>query len=224
MKPITLFYLTISVILWPILLISKYYDFVCWQKIAVPLFVTLVFLYSLYLNPLKQKNSIFLFLAFLFVCAGDYILNLTTLGEWFIVPFVLVHINLITYFSRERSWKLNDWRFLVPISLLSSIIYFSMWHKIDSTAELILFGAYLILLSTMLWRAFVMITTTSSLFRKIMIVGGAFLFYITDVSVATNEILDTRVLVAVTWICYVPALVMLSLINFPFSKKNRSMS
>lgn len=216
MKAVTFSYIFLCFLLWPVLFISKCHDIVLWQKISVPLFVTLVFFYNYYLNPLKSKNDIFLFFAFLFVCAGDFIVNLTELGAWFIVPFVLVHINLIIYFSRERPWEKKDILYSLPILIMSVTIYTLMWNSIGSTLLRVVFAAYLLLLSTMLWRAAMMFTTGRDLANRIMITAGAMLFYITDVSVASNEVLKTGFLVALTWICYPPALVMLSLMNFPF--------
>ena len=218
MKSITLLYLILCIILWPVLYIAKYNDYVSWEKVSVPVFVTLVFLYNLYLNPPLDKKKIPLFLAFLFVCIGDYMVNLTSLGAFFIIPFMLVHINLIVCFSVERPWQAKNLPLLLPVLAPGIIIYSLMWERIHSAGQLVVFALYLLLLSTMLWRATVTAASRRPIFNKVMLFCGALFFYITDVSVATNTVLKTQFLVGLTWICYPPALAMLSMMNFPLRK------
>ena len=188
------------------------------EMIFIPLFVSLVFIYNAHSNPFSKRNNAFLFFAFLFVCLGDYIINLTQWGAWFIIPFVLVHVNLILYFSKEKPWTKSDIKFVWPIMLLSALLYFILIPIIADTTRLLVLAIYMALLSTMLWRAICYTTTKNNDPQKIRIIAGAFLFYVTDLSVASNVVIQSKVLIVVTWICYVPALVMLSLMNYSFKK------
>lgn len=211
-------YLLISLLLYPLIFLAKYHNNELWERILVPLFVTFVFIFNWFQNPLSGKNNIYLFLAFLFVCAGDYIVNLTHWGGVFIIPFVLVHIFLILYFSKEKSWKFHDLKWLLPVLATVVLIQILAYPYIEKISYRIVFMLYTFLLATMVWRAICFSQTKQERFNKIMIISGAVLFLITDVSVGLNVVLKTQWLVALTWICYVPSLVMLSLMNTPLKK------
>lgn len=218
-KLIIRIYLLLCILLYPLIFFAKYFNYEFLEKIFVPLFVTLVFVFNIWLNPPKKGNNLFLFLAFICVCAGDFIINLTNWGGWFIVPFILVHISLIIYFSKEKKWMKRDAVLLIPILLINIVLIFLLKPFIGDASRLLLLTTYLLILSTMLWRAICFAESKAFITNKILIIGGAFLFFITDVCVASNILLNTKILVAITWICYVPALVMLSMMNYSFRSK-----
>ena len=71
----------------------------------------------------------------------------------------------------------------------------------------------------MLWRAVCFWGTDEPAPQKWLVIGGSMLFYCTDVAVSTNVVFNSKILVALTWICYSPALFMLSAMNYPFQRR-----
>lgn len=207
-------------LLYPTIFVAKYFEIRWAEKIFVPFFVILVLAFNVHINPIKKGKNRFLMYAFLFVCVGDIIINLISFNEWSVFSFVLTHINLILFFSFKHHWSSGDVKYTIPVALLSISIFFWALPNIPTTKEAVLFGCYLLVLSTMLWRAVSFLGTKELAITKFLIIGGALLFYLTDVCVSTNVVINSKILLALTWICYPPALFMLSLMNYPFKSKN----
>lgn len=212
-------YFAVCYLLYPAIFVAKYFEVAWAEKIFVPFFVILVLAFNVYINPIKKGKNRFLLYAFLFVCVGDIIINLISFNEWSVLSFVLTHVNLILFFSFKHRWSRADLKYIIPVALLSLGIFLSFRPNIPTSKEAFLFGCYLLVLSTMLWRATSFLSTRELAITKFLIVVGALLFYLTDVFVSTNVVFDSSILLALTWICYPPALFMLSLMNYPFKSK-----
>ena len=215
-------YLIASCLLYPAIFAVKYFNVEWAEKILVPVFVLLVFTFNVYLNPLAKGKNIFLFFAFFFVCLGDIVINLFSLDTVAVVSFMLTHTNLILYYSSRRHWAKIDVKYLIPVVLMSGVIFLSVRPRIPAAWLAVAFGVYLSVLSLMLWRAFCFWATEAPAWQKWMVSGGSFLFYCTDAAVSTNVVFKAKILLALTWICYIPALFMLSVMNYQFKPRSNA--
>jgi hypothetical protein len=216
MKKIFRYYFVVCCLLYPLIFTVKYFNVEWAEKIFVPAFVLLVFAFNVYLNPLAKGKNIFLFFAFFFVCLGDIIINLFEFDTVAVVSFLLTHANLILYYSSRQPWGKADVKYLMPVALLSAAIFLLTRPRMTAAWQLAGFGVYLTVLSVMLWRAVCLRETNDAARQKWLIIGGSLLFYCTDVAVSANVVFNTKILLALTWICYTPALFMLSVMNYPF--------
>jgi uncharacterized membrane protein YhhN len=207
--------------MYPAIFAAKYFNVDSAERILVPLFVILVFAVSAYLNPIAVGKNKYLFLAFLFICIGDILLNLTNLRVLVAVSFLLTHLNLTLFYSYRMRWQSGDFRLLFPVLLTSAAAFWFVSLKEPSLQQCLLLGCYLLMLTAMLWRALCVFATGERAKGKFLLAGGSFLFYLTDIFVSANVVYETNSLVALTWICYPPALFMLSLMNFPFQSEAR---
>ena len=216
MKNYFKFYLLLFIILYPLILITKSFGYNDISKWCIPAFVTIVFISQMVYNFHLGKIKWLLSLAFLFVCTGDFLINLTSIGQYSVLAFVCTHICLIIYYFSENKFKSKDLLLLIPVIILSLLAYFSIFNKL-STFQAIVFAVYLSVLTTMLWRALCYLNFETSSRRKILIIAGSLLFYLTDVFVSTNVVFNCNGLVVATWVCYPPALLFLSLMNYKFN-------
>ena len=219
MKKIFHSYFVACCLLYPAIFTVKYCNIERAEKIFVPVFVLLVFAFNVYLNPLAKGKNIFLFFAFFFVCLGDILINLFGFYTVAVVSFLLTHTNLILYYSAQHHWAKPDVKYLIPVVLLSAVIFLLVRPRIFAAWQLAAFGFYLSVLGTMLWRAVCFWGTDEPAGQKGLVIGGSLLFYCTDVAVSANVVFNTKILVALTWICYSPALFMLSVMNYPFKRR-----
>ena len=206
-------YITLSFLCYVTILFSKLVEYETITTYLIPFFVFLVFISAIVFNwPLVKKRWL-LCLAFGFVCIGDFLLNLTTYGKYCVLAFCATHICLIIYYLQDNHFKKSDLNYLFLLFGFSATLYLLINRAIAEVYLSVVFAVYLIVLSTMLWRALCYIKSDNTLLRKVLIIAGSSLFYITDICVSSNELYHTKTLIILTWICYPPALVMLSLIN-----------
>jgi len=210
-------YIIVFLILYPLIVFTKSFGYTDISKWLIPLLVTMVFISQMIFNFHLGRIKWLLSLAFLFVCTGDFFINLTSLGQYSVLAFVCTHICLITYYFSENRFQKKDFLLFLPVLILSLLAYFSIFSKL-SAFQAIVFAVYLSVLSTMLWRALCYLNFSTPNTRKFLIIAGSFLFYLTDVFVSTNVVFNCNGLVVATWICYPPALLFLSLMNYRFDK------
>lgn len=216
MSPFLRPYFAVFVLLYPPIFAAKYFNVEWAERILVPLFVVLVFAVNAYINPLGVGKNKYLFLAFLFVCVGNILLNLTDLRVPVAISFLLTHLNLILFYSHKQPWQRRDAKYLFPVLLSSAAAFWFVSLRVPSMRESLLLGCYLLMLTVMLWRALCIFATGERSVGRFLVIGGSFLFYLTDILVSANIVYEANSLVALTWICYPPALFMLSLMNYPF--------
>jgi hypothetical protein len=213
MKPKDALYLIVLGLLYILILISKILGCDSISRIAIPVMVITIFIYAVISNFSIPKAKIFLLLAFGFVCIGDILINLTTFWKYSVLAFCCTHICLIIYYFLENRFEKQDLINLLIIFIIGLSIFLKINSDITELGLSVLFGVYLSILSTMLWRATCYLKSNNSLIRKLLIMSGSLLFYITDICVSANVIYQSKTLIIITWICYPPALVMLSMMN-----------
>lgn len=206
--------LTLFFVFYVSILLFKIVNIPLATQILIPLFVYLIFVNN-YLNnkPVTSKN-VFLIIAFLFVCVGDTLVNLTKIGQYAVIAFAFTHICLSIYYLKDNPFKKRDLILLLPVVVVSVTIYLLILDDMHLITQRIVFAVYLLILSTMLWRSISYLHAETSKNSKILIITGSLLFYCTDVFVSVNVLYNLQLFVILTWICYPPALFGLSMINY----------
>jgi hypothetical protein len=183
--------------------------------ILIPVYVSMIFLLALSINlrRLKRKHLL-LVLAFLFVMAGDFLINLTPHMKFSVIPFTLAHIFFTLYYLAECRWKRKDLLLLIPVLALIVIFIIYNYPRVDP-GLLPPFIFYLCILSLMIWRALCYICNDRyPLVKRYFIIAGAFLFFITDILVCSLQIYKSDSYIFWIWLVYPPALLLLSSFNY----------
>jgi uncharacterized membrane protein YhhN len=206
-------YIAVAVLFFIAILFSKTANCESITKYLIPVFVAFVFVHAVAYNLPLTKNHKFLLLAFGFVCIGDFMINLSSYGKYSVLAFCCTHICLTIYYFSDNKFKLVNLTYLITVLLFSAALFLIINKNIDEVYLSIVFGAYLTVLSVMLWRALCYLQSENRFVRKFLIISGSLLFFITDICVSANVVYNSKTLIIITWICYPPALVMLSLTN-----------
>jgi hypothetical protein len=206
-------YISLSFLCYVIIIVLKIIEYETIAAYLIPFFVLLVFIATIIFNRPLVKNRLLLYLAFGFVCVGDFLVNLTSYGKYSVLSFCGTHICLIIYYLKDTHFKKSDLNCLFLPFGISAMLFLFIKRDIAEVYLSVVFAVYLIVLSTMLWRAICYIKSNYTLLRKVLIIAGSSFFYITDICVSSNVVYHTKTLMILTWICYPPALAMLSLIN-----------
>lgn len=211
-------YFTLFVVCYFSILLLKCYHVENVSRIVIPLFVFMAFAFAFYINFRKVQNHIFLIGAFAFILIGDTLINLTPYGKYSVITFCISHIFFILYFISLKNFETKEILYLIPISLVSLLIFNNIHNNIQSKSLIYIFAVYLMVLSFMLWRAICTIRSSIMVHQKTIIILGAFLFYCTDILVSINVLYHLKAFVILTWIVYPPALYLLSNINIQSQK------
>lgn len=164
-------------------------------------------------NNIQNKNNILLYFIFLFVFAGDAVINLTKHKELCIIPFSLTHILLAIYYILDIKILKKDFLLLIPVLCFSALLVFWVSADIPNKLQLTVFIIYLGILDLMVWRALCYLRANSHRLKKWFIILGSAMFYFTDIVVCLNLIYPRKVFIVLMWLLYPPALVLLSLMN-----------
>ena len=206
-------YLLVAIILYPIIFYSKYIRLNFLSEILIPFFVTWVLLFVILNTKLNTKKDYWFVGAFVFICFGDYLINLTPYKQFSAVAFGCTHICLSIFYISNTGFKKGSFKWIfVPVVLSIVAIIFTFKDFSEQYLRTI-FISYLVILSFMLWRALSYIDSTASLMIKILVVFGSFFFYFTDIFVCMQVLYPQKIFISLTWILYPPALVMLSLLS-----------
>ncbi len=142
--------------------------------------------------------------------SGDLAINLTPFIKISAITFSVTHILLGVSFLIETGWRKKDPFILLPVLCLSSACFAYNIFSIPGTGMAVAFGVYLMILSFMLWRAICCAWSDLPWKTSLCVISGAFLFYITDMLVCSHIYRDDAYIAGV-WICYPPALFLLSI-------------
>lgn len=187
-------------------------------RIIIPLFVFMIFLFVLFTNNTMNRRNILLYLVFLFILIGDGIINWSEYKQLSIIPFSLTHIFLALYYLLDIKFVKKDFIFLLPVLAFSALLFFKVHADIQGNLLLTVFIIYLNILNFMLWRALCYLRSNQNGLKILFVTSGSLFFYFTDVSVCLHSIYKQESLIAIIWILYPPALLLLSLINIQQSK------
>ena len=187
-------------------------------RIIIPLFVFMIFLFVLFTNNIMNRHNTLLYLVFLFILIGDCIINWSGYKQLSIIPFGLTHICLAIYYILDIQFVKKDFIFLMPVLAFSALLFFKVHADIQGNLLLAVFIIYLNILNFMLWRALCYLRSNSKGLKTLFVLLGSLLFYFTDVSVCLYSIYKQENLIAIIWILYPLALLLLSLMNIQQSK------
>lgn len=185
-------------------------------KYIIPIFVFGIFMFSLENYKKKGKIDFLISMALMFAFFGDFIINVTNVPSYCIIPFSLTHICLASYYFNKRGFKLSDLLILLPILLIGGLIYFVINYDISSIKLRIICLVYFGILNLMLWRALCLLKLKDCSYDLIVkIVLGSLLFYCTDIFVCLYTIYHKNIFVILIWAVYPAALGFLSIFDKP---------
>jgi hypothetical protein len=187
-------------------------------RIIIPLFVFMIFLFVLFTNNIMNKHNVLLYVVFLFILIGDCIINWSEYKQLSIIPFILTHIFLALYYILDIKFVKKDFIFLIPVLAFSALLFFKVHVDIQGNLLLAVFIVYLSILNFMLWRALCYLRSNQNGLKTLFVILGSLFFYLTDISVYLYSIYKQENLIAIIWILYPPALLLLSLMNIRESK------
>ena len=203
-------YFFVFIFFYAIIFFTKYNDIGSIAKFAIPLFVFIVFTYSLLSFASFNGSSVLLPLALFFTFIGDTLINLTTHKDLCIVAFSLTHTCLIILYFLLKKFEKTDFLVLIPILALTTILLIAIHNDIQTRFLQIVFIAYLCILNVMLWRAFCLLKSSIRAKIKVLFLTGSVLFFATDILVCLQVIYGYKIFVTFTWLLYPPALYFLS--------------
>jgi hypothetical protein len=165
-----------------------------------------------------NRHNILLYFVFLFILIGDGIINWSEYKQLSVIPFSLTHILLALYYILDIQFVKKDFIFLMPVLAFSALLFFKVHADIQDNLLLTVFIIYLNILNFMLWRALCYLRLNSNGLKTLFVILGSLFFYFTDVSVCLYSIYKQESLIAIIWVLYPPALLLLSLMNIQQSK------
>lgn len=188
-------------VFWGVLLYSRVEGLDGVSKWLIPTFLIAI--------QIRVKRHVKLRLAFLFCLAGDVFINLTPWQALCVPSFALAHALLAVHFQSfaERF----AWKWTIP-SIVTSLLFIVVFHeRIHGATQWVVLIAYLSVLSAMFSTSLIS-WKLPKLGRGIqgrMLVGSG-LFFITDMLVIAQYITGNSVFAVGIWLCYPPALYLLS--------------
>lgn len=207
-------YLVLCCLLYPLIFYARTFEKKMLSQLLIPIYVILILSYVLTSSSENDRFRILYIIPFLGICAGDLIINITPYIKLSIIPFSLTHIAFTIYFLKDIGKSKTDVIFILPPAIVSFAIFLLTQSQVDQIVLKFVYAIYLLILSTMLWRAFCYLGRKEILFwKKITCVSGAVLFFITDIMVSLMQVYKSMNLIPLIWVVYPPALFLLSIMN-----------
>lgn len=205
-------YCILFAILYPAIFYARVKRVEYLSAVLIPFFVALVFLAATTgVLRNKRKSRWLTVAAFFFIMAGDWTINLTPFIKISAVTFSLTHILLGLSFLIDTGFRLKDLQMLLPVVIVSSAYFANNIIQVRVTGRAVILGIYLCFLSFMMWRALCYLRHGLPAKMTLCVITGSFLFYITDLLVCTMQIYSDSKYIISIWLCYPPALFLLSI-------------
>ena len=215
MKKYTVIYIFSSLVFYVAIFCFRVNNLDSITKVMIPLFVFSVLLFVLITNFNTDRKNILLYAVFLLIFIGDVVINLTEHKEFSIMIFGVAHILLSIYYVSDTGIIGKDFLYLIPVLAFSFVLLILISEDVPDQLLLSAFTGYMAVLDFMLWRALSYLRTGQHRLRMRLIICGSLLFYLTDIFVGLYLIYPQRAFIALIWLVYPPALIMLSLMNIP---------
>ncbi len=202
-KPI----LGVLVALWPVLWLARAREVDALTRWLIPAFVVLVLASVLAWGASPAPGAArWMKAAFGLVAVGDLFLNVTPWPAGAAPAFVGAHGCFAVAFLRERSFTKPDLPLVLPPAVVTIAFGCFEVSSVSGAARAAVLGVYLAALCMMLWRAL----CTRGGGRAGARIGGATLFFATDLLAIATAVHGTRAFIPWIWALYPPALICLA--------------